>query len=173
MLRRLAWSSVPSPRFSVAHLVEIVAHSRRYNERHHVSGKLLFTGAHFLGILEGHECDLENLWRRLQRDERHRELIRIGSERCGMRWFPQWSLGYRNHAVVRSHLLRLRSPAAILESKWMEMTRSMMLPPDSIQTRLRTQVSASCATTESGTLSTLPSRMSQAALDFDVALTPP
>jgi len=171
MLRRLAWSSVPSPWFSVAHLVDLAAHSRRNNERHHVSGKLLFTGVHFLGILEGHEWDLENVWRCLERDDRHRELIRIGSELCGMRWFPHWSLGYRNHAVVRSHLLRLRSPAAILGSKWMEMSRYLMLRPDSIQTEPRTPLTGSCRTAKSGTSSTLPARMTQPALDFDVDLT--
>lgn len=55
MLRRLAWSSVPSPSFTPARLNEIVARARCNNERHHVSGMLLYTGAHFLGVLEGAE----------------------------------------------------------------------------------------------------------------------
>ena len=57
MLRRLAWSSVLSPSFSVAHLNVIIAPSRRNNERHHISGMLVFTGVNFLGILEGDGLD--------------------------------------------------------------------------------------------------------------------
>ena len=94
---------------------------------------LLFTGVHFLGILEGHEWDLENLWRRLQTDGRHCELIRISSELCGMRWFPDWTLAYRNHAVVGAHIQRLRSSSALLRSEWIEMIRTIMPPADNIQ----------------------------------------
>jgi hypothetical protein len=40
MLRRLAWSSVPSPSFSPARLNEIIALSGRNNERNQISGML-------------------------------------------------------------------------------------------------------------------------------------
>ena len=83
MLRRLAWSSILSPSFSVAHLNDIIAPSRRNNKRHHISGMLLFTGAHFLGILEGDDCDLGNLWLRLERGSRHGDLIRPIMMRAG------------------------------------------------------------------------------------------
>ena len=127
MLRRLAWSSVPSPLFSAARLNEIVALSRRNNERNHLSGMLLFTGAHFLGILEGDERDLGNLWPRLERDERHCELIQIGSDLCGERWFPKWMMAYTDHAVVGPQIERLRSPRAWIASKWAEMIHPIML----------------------------------------------
>jgi hypothetical protein len=132
MLRRLAWSSVPSPSFSAARLNEIVAPSRRNNERNHISGMLLFTGAHFLGILEGDERDLGNLWLRLERDERHCDLIRIGDDLCGERWFPEWMMAYTDHAVVGPQIERLRSPQAWIASKWAEMIHPIMLRADSM-----------------------------------------
>src|SRR5690349_8471280 len=52
MLRRFAWSSLPSASFSAARLHEAAALWRFNNERHHVSGMLLFTGIHFLAIVE-------------------------------------------------------------------------------------------------------------------------
>src|SRR5436305_7503694 len=121
MLRRLAWSSVPSSSLSTGRLNEIVAPSRRNNERNHVCGMLLFTGVHFLGILEGHERDLHNLWQRLERDGRHSGLIRIGHDRCGRRWFPEWIMAYTDHAVVGPQIERLRSSQAWIASKWAEM----------------------------------------------------
>src|ERR1700674_4489268 len=120
MLRRLAWSSVPSPSFSAARLNEIVAPSRRNNERNHISGMLLFTGAHFLGILEGDERELGRLWLRLERDERHCDLIRIGDDLCGERCVPEWMVAYTDRAVVGPEIERLRSPQAWIASKWAE-----------------------------------------------------
>jgi FAD-dependent sensor of blue light len=129
MLRRLAWSSVASQSFSLARLNEIVAPWRRNNERHHLSGRLLFTGVHFLGILEGDERDLGNLWPRLERDERHCELIHIGDHLCGKRWFPEWMMAYADPAVVSPQIERLRSAEACA-SKWAEMVHPIMLRAD-------------------------------------------
>jgi len=130
MLRRLAWSSVPSPWFSAAQLDEIFVPSRRNNERNHLSGKLLFTGAHFLGILEGDERDLGNLWPRLRRDTRHRELVHIGDDLCGKRWFPEWMMAYTDNAVVGPQIERLRSAETWIASKWAEIIHPIMLRAD-------------------------------------------
>ena len=128
MLRRLAWSSVPASSFSVASLDEIVASARRNNERHHVSGMMLFTGAHFLGVLEGAEWDLANLWQKLGRDERHRDLRRIGDVLCGDRWFPRWMMSRTDSAVVRAQIESLRAPEVHSPTAgWADAIRPIML----------------------------------------------
>ena len=147
MLRRLAWSSVPSSSFSATRLDEIIASSRRYNDRNHISGRLLFTGAHFLGVLEGHEWDLHNLWPRLEMDKRHCDLIRIGDALCGRRWFPEWVLACmdqsdadvqiatlrlrrtrndRNHDVAGAQIDALRSPSAQTAQMWAQIIYPIM-----------------------------------------------
>ena len=147
MLRRLAWSSVPSPSFSATRLNEIIASSRRYNDRNHISGRLLFTGTHFLGILEGQEWDLQNLWPRLEMDKRHCDLIRIGDVLCGQRWFPEWVLAYtdqsdadvqiaalrsrqtlndRNHDVAGAQIEPLRSPPTQAAQLWAQIIYPIM-----------------------------------------------
>ena len=88
MLRRIAWSSALAPSFSTARLNEIIAPARRNNERLHISGMLVFTGSHFLGIHEGDERDLARLWMSLEADTRHRELTRIGDELVQTRAAP-------------------------------------------------------------------------------------
>ncbi len=55
---------------------------------------LLFTGAHFLAVLEGEERNLSDLWLRLERDRRHRDLFRIGDDLCGRRLYPDWMMAY-------------------------------------------------------------------------------
>jgi Sensors of blue-light using FAD len=131
MLRRLAWSSVPSASFDTARLNEIIAPSRRNNERSHISGMLLFTGAQFLGILEGDDRDLERLWLRLENDTRHTGLIRIGEEPCGDRWFPEWMMAYTDHEDVGAKIDMLRAWPS-LSSKWSDMIRPIMMHADSM-----------------------------------------
>ena len=109
MLRRIAWSSALAPSFSTARLNEIIAPARRNNERLHISGMLLFTGSHFLGIHEGDERDLGRLWQRLEADTRHRELTRIGDELCGERWFPTWLVGYSDDPGVDKQIKAFRA----------------------------------------------------------------
>jgi hypothetical protein len=109
MLRRLAWSSVPSPSFSAAHLNQIIAPSRRNNERNHISGMLLFTGAHFLAVLEGEEWNLGILWLRLERDQRHCDLFRIGDDLCGKRMYSEWMMAYMVDSKVDAQIESLRS----------------------------------------------------------------
>lgn len=132
MLRRLAWSSILSPSFSMARLNEIIAPSRRNNERHHISGMLLFTGVHFLGILEGDEWDLGNLWLRLERDPRHCDLIRIGNDLCGERWFPEWTMAYADYDRVATQIETIRSPQTWIAAKWAELIRPIMMRADSM-----------------------------------------
>jgi hypothetical protein len=94
MLRRLFWSSVPSPSFSAARINQIVSAARRNNSKHEISGMLLFTGVHFLEVLEGEDRNLADLWGRLQQDQRHRELFLISDDRCERRMYPEWKMGY-------------------------------------------------------------------------------
>lgn len=132
MLRRLAWSSLPSVSLSAARLGEIIAPSRRNNERNHISGRLLFTGAHFLGVLEGDERDLGKLWLRMARDERHLDLIRIGDALCGKRWFPEWMMACMDHADIGAQIETLRLPLAHKAPASAEMIYSIMLRADSM-----------------------------------------
>lgn len=127
MLRRLAWSSLPSVSLSVPSLHETAAPWRFNNERNHLSGMLLFTGVHFLAVLEGHERDLNRLWLRLQADKRHRDLIRFGDIACGKRWFPHWILACTADAAATSEIEGLRSLQAPIASKWTQLIPSIML----------------------------------------------
>ena len=128
MLRRLAWSSAPSPSFSVARLNGIIAPSRRHNKRNHISGMLLFTGAHFLAVLEGEERDLGDLWLHLERDHRHCDLFRIGDDLCEKRLYLEWRMAYTVDCEVDAQIESLRSMQAAVDMDRLRMsTRSETL----------------------------------------------
>jgi len=148
MLRRIAWSSALAPSFSAARLNEIIAPARLNNERHHLSGMLVFTGSHFLGIHEGDEYDLSRLWLNLESDTRHRDLTRIGDELCGDRWFPSWLVGYSDDRRVNTQIEAFRALQTLMAggreptrwrsrppapATWAPIIRPIMLRADSMQ----------------------------------------
>jgi hypothetical protein len=132
MLQRMAWSSVPSPSFSAARLGEIVAPARIDNQRNHVSGMLVFTGAHFVEIVEGEARELDALWSRVQSDDRHHGLLRHGCEPCGDRWFADWKMGYADEDDVGAELQALRAPGRAHGSTWAKATHAITLRADSM-----------------------------------------
>jgi len=136
LLRRLAWSSIASTALASVDLDRIVAPWRRNNERRHISGVLVSSDAHFLGILEGHAHDLESLWLRLQADRRHRDLIRIADDRCGYRWFPEWRMAYAERALSAREIEALRSPQARIASRWEMTIRPIMLKASALSARV-------------------------------------
>lgn len=132
MLHRMAWSSIPSPGFSAARLGALIAPARTRNHRNRVSGRLLYTGAHFLEIVEGEEQDLDELWSRVNGDARHEGVIRLGSEACNERWFPDWTIGYADEDEVGEDLVALRAAPPGHESTWANATRTIMSRADSM-----------------------------------------
>ena len=141
MLRRIAWSSTLAPSFSAARLNEIIAPARRNNERLHISGMLVFTGSHFLGLHEGDERDLDRLWQSLEADVRHCELTRIGEELCAKRWFPKWVMGYSADIDVDKQIEAFRALQTLMAggakpsrppapSTWTQIIRPIMLHAD-------------------------------------------
>jgi hypothetical protein len=109
MLRRLAWCSLPSPALSARQIDHIVACSHVNNVRDHISGMLLFTGGHFLSMLEGEERELQKLWLLLESDQRHCNLFRIGNDLCGNRLYPAWGSAYLEDSDVNDQIESLRT----------------------------------------------------------------
>jgi len=70
---------------------------------------LLFTGAHFLAVLEGEDGDVNELWRRLERDHRHRDLFKIADDVCETRMYEQWKMGFTNDTKVDAQIHSIRS----------------------------------------------------------------
>jgi hypothetical protein len=132
MLRRIAWSSLPSPAFSAARLGTMVAAERSNNSRNHVSGVLLYTGAHFVEILEGEESVLDARWSRVQHDDRFASPVRIGEEACNARWFADWKLAYADDEDVGAQVEALRTRTTPSASGWSTATASIMARADSM-----------------------------------------
>lgn len=104
---------------------EIVETSIVSNREHGITGALLFTGDHFVQVLEGSKPAIANLMAAISRDPRHdRILIMCRSPITGRR-FADWSLAYCGPSrFVADHVTRLlEAPTPAHQTKaseWLE-----------------------------------------------------
>jgi hypothetical protein len=77
-------------------LTAIQVASARNNADFSVSGLLLYSGGHFLQILEGREAVIERLFHKISGDPRHTDVTRLICQRIEDRLFENWQMGLLN-----------------------------------------------------------------------------
>jgi hypothetical protein len=77
-------------------LSSIQAASARNNADVSVTGLLLYSGGHFLQILEGREAVIERLYQKISSDLRHTDVTRLICQRIECRQFENWQMGLLN-----------------------------------------------------------------------------
>ncbi len=77
-----------------AEISQILTTARVNNKRQNVTGALLFNAGYFAQVLEGPRDAVEQIFERIQRDDRHGEVTVL---ECGYgehRDFSEWSMAY-------------------------------------------------------------------------------
>jgi hypothetical protein len=92
MLCRLIYSSTIVPPFDFEDLRDILAASERNNPIQELTGVLVTTATQFLQVLEGPSDNVNELYRKLQRDSRHERLRLIEYTACSQRLFDGWAM---------------------------------------------------------------------------------
>lgn len=106
---RLMYLSTATVRFSDEELEELLNIARVKNKAKGVTGLLIMKGRSFLQCLEGEEKDVLEIFETISKDKRHDSIIEVIEENEGGRYFPDWSMGYKNinHLdAVRSEKLK-------------------------------------------------------------------
>jgi hypothetical protein len=83
-------------------LFEILEQSRSNNERHGITGMLIYMEGRFLTrvqgrfmqVLEGKEEDIDLIFGRIMNDRRHTGVIVVSRQPLGKRHFEGWSMGF-------------------------------------------------------------------------------
>lgn len=79
---------------SQAELAQILAVSRRNNARVGVTGALLYNAGVFAQALEGPFEAVQDVFERIQADERHGDVVVLEAERAGQRVFGGWDMAH-------------------------------------------------------------------------------
>lgn len=114
MLVRLLYASRATAPLSTAIVDSILAQSRDNNPPQGITGILCFSDELFIQVLEGGRDEVCELYNRIVRDDRHRDVRILSYEEISERRFGGWTMGQVNIAKVNPSLLLKYSEKASL-----------------------------------------------------------
>jgi hypothetical protein len=92
----IAYVSVAASPMSDPDIVELLRRSRINNERHGITGALLYHRDRFIQIIEGDDDTVRSRYATIAADDRHRNVRTMREKRIPERQFPQWTMGFRS-----------------------------------------------------------------------------
>jgi hypothetical protein len=90
---------------SAAVIESILAQSRSKNPELGITGVLCHGGGVFMQVLEGGRAPVNELYNRIARDDRHREVTLLHYEEIAERRFSNWTMGQVNLAKINASML--------------------------------------------------------------------
>jgi len=102
MLYRLIYMSTAKNLFTENELEDLMEKSKQNNKKIDVTGLLLTKGKTFIQCLEGEKDNVEELYSKIENDDRHDDVIELIEEEIDSRIFTDWSMGYRNIEKVHT-----------------------------------------------------------------------
>mgnify|MGYP001167482438 CR=1 FL=1 len=93
---RIMYMSTTTKDFTDVELDKLLERSVKNNKARNVTGLLVVKGRTFLQCLEGKKEDVEYIYDKIQHDLRHKDIIELVEEDAKERYFPNWSMGFKN-----------------------------------------------------------------------------
>lgn len=106
-LRTIVYVSSATHRLSEAEMEALLLDARERNQRHGITGILLYGEGNFMQCIEGLPDDVELIYARICASRQHRDLIKLMDEPSAERCFPDWYMGVA--PASRSAQLQLSS----------------------------------------------------------------
>ena len=73
-------------------LIELLTLARKKNERHNITGLLLYQDGCFMQVIEGSEKDIDQLSANIKNDKTHTGILCLVKHPIENRDFPEWSM---------------------------------------------------------------------------------
>ncbi|WP_193315071.1 BLUF domain-containing protein [Poseidonibacter ostreae] len=97
---RIMYMSTATRVIPDSELEELLETSRKNNKEKNLTGLLIVKGRTFLQCLEGEKKDVEEVFNKILKDDRHTSIIDLIEEDISSRMFPTWDMGYKNLKIV-------------------------------------------------------------------------
>jgi hypothetical protein len=85
--------------------LDILRQSRKYNAEKGISGILVYDIVYFLQLIEGDREEINNLYKQILNDPRHRDVIIINYEEIQQKSYFRWNMGFVHLADKREHFV--------------------------------------------------------------------
>lgn len=115
MLVRLLYASRAEGAVTHDIIESILQSSRQHNPALGITGVLCHGGDVYMQVLEGGRAAVNELYNRIVRDERHRDIALLHYEEVPERRFAGWTMGQVNLAKVNPSLLLKYSDRPVLD----------------------------------------------------------
>lgn len=115
MLVRLLYASRASAAVTQEIIESILQSSRRHNPELGITGVLCHGGDVYMQVLEGGRAAVNEIYNKIVRDERHREVMLLYYVEVSERHFAGWTMGQVNLAKVNPSTLLKYSDKAVLD----------------------------------------------------------
>jgi len=93
---RLMYLSTATVKFTDDELEALLATAQVNNQKKDVTGLLIIKGRSFLQCLEGTKEDVMFIYDKIAQDSRHDNIIQVFEDQDDERYFPNWSMGFKN-----------------------------------------------------------------------------
>ena len=98
MIYQLNYRSKAISSLILEDLDQILQTAKNFNENKNITGCLIYHGGHFVQILEGNKKDLLELYKTIQKDQRHSQTTLLWEAFVEKRYFSDWNMAYYNPA---------------------------------------------------------------------------
>ena len=92
----LIYRSVAKPSFKSSDVQNMLSNAREYNKKMGITGCLLYYNGEFIQYLEGNQIKVLELFDKIKKDKRHREIELISYGEREEREFQQWEMAYED-----------------------------------------------------------------------------
>jgi hypothetical protein len=134
MLVRLLYASRAAEALTPDIVDGILASSRKGNPALGITGLLCYSGDTFIQVIEGGRDTVSQLYSRIIKDERHRDVVLLKYEEITERRFAGWTMGQVNLNRVNPSILLKYSERPVLDPYAVSGDVSMALLQELIDT---------------------------------------
>jgi hypothetical protein len=92
----LVYVSLAAHLMSEDELRELLRVSRDRNKQRNITGMLLYRDGFFIQVLEGKSDDVREVYNKICKDPRHKNIVKVYEQDISKRSFENWSMGF-NH----------------------------------------------------------------------------
>lgn len=115
MLSRLVYYSVSSSPMSLEDIRQILKKSNENNARKSVTGSLYYNESYFIQVLEGGRKEINEVFSRIIKDERHHSVVVTSLNQIQSRHFENWSMLYLEPKNINEEEILKFSPTTQLD----------------------------------------------------------
>ncbi|WP_186644222.1 BLUF domain-containing protein [Fluviispira vulneris] len=116
-LHRVLYRSEQTQKFGEGELEKIINSALKNNAKNEITGILITRGVFFLQLLEGDIKNVVDMFSKIKRDPRHKNIEVLLNEEADFRVFTKWTMGVIEDSSLTNLPEMLKTIDAILKQK--------------------------------------------------------